>query len=45
MTSLGNATSGMGTGSEGVQRATVALQQMAAAGRITGEDLISCETR
>lgn len=39
MTSLGNATSGMGTGAEGVQRATVALQQMAAAGRITGEDL------
>lgn len=39
MTSLGNATSGMGTGSEGVQRATVALQQMAAAGRITAEDL------
>lgn len=39
MTTLGNVTSGMGTGSEGVQRATVALQQMAAAGRITGEDL------
>ena len=39
MTSLGNATSGMGTGAEGVQRATVALQQMSAAGRITGEDL------
>ncbi len=39
MTSLGNATSGMGTGSEGVKRATVALQQMNAAGRITGEDL------
>jgi tape measure domain-containing protein len=39
MTSLGNATSGMGTGSEGVRRATVALQQMSAAGRITGEDL------
>lgn len=39
MTSLGNATSGMGTGSEGVKRATVALQQMSAAGRITGEDL------
>lgn len=39
MTSLGNATAGMGTGSEGVQRATVALQQMSAAGRITGEDL------
>lgn len=39
MTSLGNATSGMGTGAEGVQRATIALQQMSAAGRITGEDL------
>jgi tape measure domain-containing protein len=39
MTSLGNATSGMGTGAEGVKRATVALQQMQAAGRITGEDL------
>ena len=39
MTSLGNATSGMGTGAEGVQRATVAIQQMNAAGRITGEDL------
>jgi tape measure domain-containing protein len=39
MTTLGDVTSGMGTGAEGVQRATVALQQMAAAGRITGEDL------
>jgi tape measure domain-containing protein len=39
MTSLGNATSGMGTGAEGVQRATVALQQMSAAGKISGEDL------
>lgn len=39
MTTLGNVTSGMGTGSEGVQRATVALQQMSAAGKITGEDL------
>lgn len=39
MTTLGDVTSGMGTGSEGVQRATIALQQMAAAGRITGEDL------
>lgn len=39
MTSLGNATSGMGTGSEGIKRATIALQQMNAAGRITGEDL------
>jgi tape measure domain-containing protein len=39
MTSLGNATSGMGTGAEGVKRATVALQQMTAAGKITAEDL------
>lgn len=39
MTTLGNVTSGMGTGAEGVQRATVALQQMSAAGKITGEDL------
>lgn len=39
MTSLGNATSGMGTGAEGVKRATVAIQQMNAAGRITAEDL------
>lgn len=39
MTTLGDVTSGMGTGSEGVQRATIALQQMSAAGRITGEDL------
>lgn len=39
MKTLGNVTSGMGTGSEGVKRATVALQQMQAAGKITGEDL------
>lgn len=39
MTTLGNVTSGMGTGSEGVNRATVALQQMNAAGKITAEDL------
>lgn len=39
MTSLGNATAGMGTGSEGIKRATVALQQMSAAGKISGEDL------
>jgi tape measure domain-containing protein len=39
MTTLGNVTSGMGTGSEGIQRATVALQQMNAAGKITGDDL------
>jgi tape measure domain-containing protein len=39
MRTLGDVTSGMGTGSEGVKRATVALQQMNAAGKITGEDL------
>jgi tape measure domain-containing protein len=39
MKNLGDVTSGMGTGAEGVKRATVALQQMSAAGRITGEDL------
>lgn len=39
MRTLGDVTSGMGTGSEGVQRATIALQQMNAAGRITAEDL------
>jgi tape measure domain-containing protein len=39
MTTLGDVTSGMGTGAEGIQRATVALQQMSAAGKITGEDL------
>ena len=39
MTSIGNATAGMGTGAEGVQRATIAIQQMNAAGRITAEDL------
>lgn len=39
MTTLGDVTAGMGTGAEGVKRATVALQQMSAAGRITGEDL------
>ena len=39
MRTLGDVTSGMGTGSEGVKRATIALQQMSAAGKITGEDL------
>lgn len=39
MTTLGNVTSGMGTGAEGIKRATVAIQQMNAAGRITAEDL------
>lgn len=39
MRSIGNATSGMGTGAEGVKRATVALQQMNAAQKISAEDL------
>ena len=39
MRTLGDTTAGMGTGSEGIKRATVALQQMNAAQRITGEDL------
>lgn len=39
MTTLGNVTSGMGTGAEGVQRATVAIQQMNAAQKISAEDL------
>ena len=39
MRTLGDVTSGMGTGSEGIQRATVALQQMNAAQKISGEDL------
>lgn len=39
MTTLGDVTAGMGTGSEGIRRATVALQQMNAAQRITAEDL------
>lgn len=39
MKTLGDVTSGMGTGAEGVKRATIAIQQMNAAGRITAEDL------
>jgi tape measure domain-containing protein len=39
MTTLGDVTSGMGTGAEGVQRATVALQQMNAAQKVNAEDL------
>lgn len=39
MTTLGDVTAGMGTGAEGVQRATVAIQQMNAAGKISAEDL------
>ena len=39
MTTLGNVTSGMGTGAEGVKRATVAIQQMNAAQAIHAQDL------
>lgn len=39
MTTLGNVTAGMGTGSEGIKRATVAIQQMNAAQRVSAEDL------
>lgn len=39
MKTLGDVTAGMGTGAEGIQRATVALQQMSAAQKISGEDL------
>lgn len=39
MTTLGNVTAGMGTGAEGIQRATTALQQMTAAQKISAEDL------
>lgn len=39
MTTLGNVTSGMGTGAVGIKRATVALQQMNAAQKISAEDL------
>jgi tape measure domain-containing protein len=39
MTTLGNVTSGMGTGAEGVQRASAAIQQMNAAQKISAEDL------
>lgn len=40
MTNLGNVTSIMGTGEEGIKRATVALQQMATRGKVTGEELM-----
>lgn len=39
MRTLGDVTAGMGTGSEGIQRATVAIQQMNAAQKISAEDL------
>lgn len=40
MKTLGNSTAGMGTGADGIKRATVALQQMAMKGKITGEEMM-----
>ena len=40
MTALGDATSGMGTGSEGIQRAVTALTQMRQKGKVTGEEML-----
>lgn len=39
MRTLGDVTSGMGTGAEGISRATYAIQQMNAAQKISAEDL------
>lgn len=39
LTRLGNATSAMGTGSEGIDRAVYALNQMKGAGRVTAEEM------
>ena len=43
MRTLGNVTSGMGTGAEGIQRATLALQQMTNKGKITGEEMMQLQ--
>lgn len=40
MTRLGDATAAMGTGSEGINRAVYALQQMKVAGKITTQDMM-----
>lgn len=40
MTTLGNATAGMSTGAEGIQRATLALSQMQMKGKVTGEEMM-----
>ncbi len=40
MTRLGDATSGMGTGSEGISRAVTALTQMQQKGKVTGEEML-----
>lgn len=40
MRTLGDATSSMGTGAEGIQRAVLALTQMQQKGKITGEEML-----
>lgn len=40
MTALGDATAAMGTGGEGIKRATLAMQQMAQKGKVTGEEML-----
>jgi tape measure domain-containing protein len=40
MTTLGDATSIMGTGADGIDRATTALTQMAQKGKVTGEEMM-----
>lgn len=40
MSALGDATAGMGTGSEGISRAVTALSQMQQKGKVTGEEML-----
>lgn len=40
MTTIGDATSAMGTGEFGIKRATLALQQMGTLGRVTAQDML-----
>lgn len=40
MTALGDATAGMGTGSQGIEQATRALTQMQQKGKVTGEEML-----
>lgn len=40
MTVLGDSTAAMGTGSEGINRAVLALQQMRVKGKVTGEEML-----
>ena len=40
MTSLGDATSAMGTGAQGIDRAVTALTQMQQKGKVTGEEML-----